>query len=319
MNILITGVSGFVGPILAKKIENKFKDCKLFGSYFLHHEFDSISHLNIEKIYMNILDINSIKSVLKESQPDLIFHLAAQSSAKISWDNPSLTFDVNVNGTINLIKSVIDMNLNPRILCIGSSEQYGLVGKESIPETRICEPANPYGLSKKVQEEMALMLCKANDIDVVFTRSFNHIGIKQLPTFVIPDWCKQIAEIDQGKKEPVIYVGNTDVIRDFSDVNDVCDSYIDVIKNGKKYEVYNVGSGRGLSLTYILEYLVGLSSKEITVKVDKNRLRPSENPIIICDNSKLLSLSKLKYKEIETVLDEIFKFWKDVIKGEAID
>lgn len=313
MNILITGVSGFVGPILAKKIKKNFKDCKLFGTYYLHDEFDSISHLTFDKIYMNILDQNSIKSVLKSTKPDLIFHLAAQSSVRLSWENPMITMDVNVNGTVNLIKSLAEMEFKPRILFIGSSEQYGLVDNKPIRETRICKPANPYGLSKKVQEDIAQMLSFAHDLDVVFTRSFNHIGILQVPTFVIPDWCKQIAEIEHGLREPVIYVGNTEVIRDFSDVNDVCESYIDVIKHGKRNEVYNIGSGRGLSLTYILEYLIGLSSKKIKVKIDQKRLRPSENPIIICDNSKLQSLKKQNYMEIESVFVEIFDYWKKKI------
>lgn len=310
MNILITGASGFVGPILIKQIKNRYPDSNIYGTYYLHHECELIDSSDATPIYMNLSETNSIKVALNKSRPDYIYHLAAQSSGKISWENPALTFDINVKGSINLINSISELNLKPRILCIGSSEQYGIVTDKPVDEITICRPENPYGSSKKSQEDILRILGKANNLDICFTRSFNHTGINQTTQFVIPDWCKQIAMIEHGQQSPEISVGNLDVIRDFSDVESVCQAYIDIMEKGISFEVYNVGSGRGVSLKYILDYLLKLSNKQISISIDKNRLRPSENPIIICDNRKLKEISKTEFIKIETLLEKILNSWR---------
>lgn len=310
MNILITGGSGFVGTTLVDKLKECYKDCVIHGTYYLESELEAISGIDVTKHYLNLSDIKTIDEVLLGTKPDVIFHLAAQSSVKLSWDNPGLTLGVNAIGTINLLESMKNNKIKSRVLCVGSSEQYGLINGEKVDENHICRSLNPYGISKNVQEELSLILSKAYDIDIVYTRSFNHIGINQNPTFVLPDWCKQIAEIEKGIKKPVIYVGNLDVTRDFSDVKDVCQAYVNICKYGKRYEVYNVGSGRGVSLKYILKYLVRLSSVDIEIRIDEKKLRPSENPEIICDNDKLLKLKYIEFRDIESVLENVLDSWR---------
>ena len=311
MKILITGVSGFVGPVLAEALKERFSDSVIYGTYFIHEEFLKIERCDIVPIFLDITHKQAVSSTLHQIKPDLIFHLAAQSSASISWKNPDLTFSINVNGTINLLESLREFCPKTKMLIVGTSEEYGIVDNKPITEDSILNPMNPYGISKMTQEKIGQLYATAYDMNILFSRSFNHVGIGQSPVFVIPDWCKQVAEIEKGMKEPVINVGNIDVIRDFSFVKDVVRSYIDIIEFGTSGEVYNVGMGKSYSLKAILEMIIESSETDIQIFKDPEKMRPSENPIIKCNREKLDSINKRVYTPLEQVIPEILDYWRN--------
>lgn len=277
MKALITGYSGFVGKYLATELRNNGYD--VTGT--------DISGEDVE--IADLLDTDSLFSMLKRCEPDVIFHLAGQAAVGLSWQIPRKTFDINVGGTINLLDSVRQLEKKPRILIVGSSDQYGIVKPEDCPirETLGMNPQSPYAISKMAQEKTAVVLAQAYGIDIVLTRSFNHIGPGQKKGFVIADFCAEIAAIESGRKDPVMHVGNLSAKRDFTDVRDVVQAYRLLIEKGQAGQVYNIGSGSPISIQEILEKLLSLSKSSIQVDVDASKLRALDVPIVSCCYEKL--------------------------------
>lgn len=281
---LIIGAAGFVGTYLAGHLHAlQWSVC---GTKMKHEALA----IPFAQIYdLDILDKAQILALLETVQPAVIYHLAAQSSVAFSWKNPTLTVEVNVNGTLNLLDAVRESGQSPRILLIGSGEEYGPVRPEEIPvkETTMPRPGNLYAVTKNTQNQIGRLYARAYGMDIVSTRSFNHIGPKQSPTFVVADFCKQVAEIEAGKKPPVLYVGNLSAERDFTDVRDVVRAYALLATHGVSGETYNVGQGKALSIEALLAAILALSTCKISVETDPAKLRPVDVPIIEADISKL--------------------------------
>lgn len=313
MKALITGINGFVGRYLAEYLLNQNMD--VCGTYLFQDEKIELSNA-IQLYKMDVSNEEEIAKVLKETKPDFIFHLAAQSSAAISWKNPQKTMEININGTINLLENIRKLALNCKILLIGSSEEYGFVRPEDMPvrETHALEPGNPYAVSKIAQSMIGQIYARAYGMDIIMVRAFNHIGPKQSPTFVVSDFAKRIAEIEKGQREPVLLVGNLEAERDFTDVRDIVRAYYELINKGRKGELYNIGSGNSFSIQYILDMLLSLSNKKIEVKQDPNRMRPSDVPVIQCDNTKLVKLTSWRPEyTIERTLTDVLNYWREMI------
>lgn len=309
---LIIGVSGFVGGYLAQElIENGI------GVYGADINKGKLNN-NIKFCEINLLNKDSIIGALSDIRPDYIINLAAISSVKSSWDMPDVTFDVNVKGVINLFEAIRKVNLKSRVLLIGSSEQYGKITQvEKIDENYPLNALNPYGISKLTQEKLALMYKETYGIDIVLVRAFNHTGPKQGLGFVVPDFAKQIAEMDMLGKEPVMHVGNLKAERDISDVRDIVKGYYALLIKGKTGEVYNVGSGNSYSIEYLLNKLTELSSKKIRVEIDQQKFRPVDTPRIVCNNDKVIRDTGWKPEiTIEKTLIDTFEYWKKVLKSE---
>ena len=183
---------------------------------------------------LNLLEKDEILNLLKNLRPDYIFHLAAQSSVAVSQKNPQLTVDINIKGAINLFDSIRELDYKPRILVIGSGEEYGPVSADNarVGEETILHPGNIYAATKACQNMIGSIYAKAYKMDLILVRAFNHIGPGQAPIFVVSDFCKQVAEIEKGLKEPVMYVGNLSAKRDFTDVRDVVLSYAMLSEKG---------------------------------------------------------------------------------------
>jgi len=308
---LIIGISGFVGGYLAKELMGN--DIEVYGADIKEHNIgDNISFRKID-----LLDKVSTINLLNDVKPDYIINLAAISSVKSSWDMPDVTFDVNVKGVINLFEAVRKVNLKSRFLLIGSSEQYGKITQsEKIDEDYPLSALNPYGISKITQEKLALMYKETYDIDVVLVRAFNHTGPRQNLGFAIPDFCKQIAEIEMLNKEAVIYVGNLMAERDITDVRDIVKGYHALLISGKSGEIYNIGSGKAHSIKSLLDRLVKLSSKKISVEIDQKRFRPVDTPRIVCDNTKINRDTNWHPKiSIEKTLLDTFEYWKNILNN----
>ena len=309
---LIVGAGGFVGGYLAEYLAVS-GGCKVYATK-LSSENAGIPLAETRDL--NILDRAAIAALLEEVRPDYIFHLAAQSSVAVSWKRPDLTVDVNIKGTLNLLEAVRESGLSPRLLLIGSSEEYGYLRPEDIPvgEETLPRPGNIYAVTKNAQNQLGRLYAQAYGLDVLSTRSFNHIGPNQAPIFVVADFCKQVAEIEAGQREAVLRVGNLSAQRDFTDVRDVVRAYGLLAEKGAPGETYNVGQGRAVSIQEILDRLLELSSSSIEVVTDPAKLRPIDVPIIQADISKLQAVTGWAPKiPLSQTLEDTLAYWRDQV------
>lgn len=313
MKALIIGGAGFVGNYLARHLKEDL-NWAVVVTKMAHEKFESTE--GIEVADMDILDKDQIKSVIEKFRPDFIFHLAAQSSVALSWKNPSLTINVNIIGSVNVLDVIRDLeSISPRILLIGSGEEYGHVRPEESPiiEGNVLRPGNIYAATKACQNMIGKIYADAYDMDVMMVRAFNHIGPNQSPAFVVADFCKQIAEIEKGEKEPVIYTGNLSAKRDFTDVRDVVKAYGMLIQKGEKGETYNVGRGKAVAIQYILNSLIAMAKVKIEAKIDPEKLRPVDVEIIEADITKINEKTGWNPQiELETTLEETLDFWRNL-------
>ena len=296
---LIFGIAGFVGHYLAQELRDH--GYAVFGSDVA----DTQSTL-FEYHQADLLDEQQVRGVVASIQPDIIINLAAISSVGQSWKMPQLSMQVNVVGALNLLEAVRQEAPSAKVLFIGSSEQYA-PSDEPINENMPLDANNPYGISKIAQESFAQLYRSRYGMKVYCVRAFNHTGVGQKDSFVIPSWCKQVAEISGSGRPGVMRVGNLSVKRDFSDVRDIVRAYRMIIESDDCETIYNVGSGEAVELRKLLEYMVSLSTQPITVEVDPALIRPTDTPTICCDHG--LITRQLGWKPVycinHTVLDMV--------------
>ncbi len=285
MKALIIGAAGFVGGYLASHLKNdlgwniiltKLPGEKISGEY--------------KVCDLDIMSVEAIAELLERVKPDVIFHLAAQSSVALSWKKPRLTAAVNIEGCINLLEAVRSIEgYSPRILLIGSGEEYGALpeGVSLVSEETSINPSNPYAVTKAAQNMFGSLYAKSYGMDIIMVRAFNHIGKGQLPQFVAADFCRQAAEIKAGLRESVIRTGNLSAKRDFTDVRDVVRAYGLLALKGRAGETYNVGSGKSIAISSLLEEIISISGCDIRHETDPARMRPSDIPEIRADITKL--------------------------------
>lgn len=307
---MIIGAAGFVGGYLIDHL----KDDMNWEVYGTKLEIEKIERKDIEIYNLDILEKKEIVKLFERIKPDYIFNLAAQSSVSLSWKNPILTVDINIKGVINILEAVREIKqYNPRIILIGSSEEYGNVKEDEIPvkEENNLRPGNIYAVTKVCQNMIGKIYSSAYGMDIVNIRAFNHIGPKQAPIFVVSDFCKQVSEIEKRLREPIIYTGNLEAKRDFTDVRDIVRAYSALALNGKKGETYNVGSGKAVSIKEILDVILKNSTKSIEIKRDEKRYRPIDIPIIEADIEKLKEITAWKSEILlEESIKEILDYWR---------
>lgn len=316
MNVLITGITGFVGSHLAELYLKKGDN--VFGTKRWRSRLDNILHIKdqIELIECDITDAYAIEKAIEQSEPDVIHHLAAQSFVPASWANPKSTLDTNIIGTLNILEGARRAKINPLIQVCGSSEEYGMVRSDEIPikESNALRPLSPYGVSKVTTDLLSVQYHQSYGLKAVVTRAFNHTGARRGEVFVCSNFAKQIALIENGKQEE-IHHGNLDVIRDFTDVRDVVEAYYLSVKNpdciGKQI---NICSGKGYKISEILDILKNLAKVEIKTSFDKTRSRPSDVAILIgnCDLFKSLTGWQPKIP-LEKTLSDLLNYWREQI------
>ena len=289
MNVLITGAGGFVGGHLLTHL-SQTADLTLHG--MLATEAERRPALEAQCSHLWIVDIRdpaAVHAALSEIQPERIYHLAGQAYGPQSFEDPRDTLETNVRGTLNLLEGVRRLNLPARVLVVGSAEVYGVVRADQLPVTEDTPfaPSSPYSVSKVGQDMLALQYNLAHHVFTVRVRPFNHIGPGQNNRFAISNWAMQIAEAEQGKREPVVYVGLLDATRDFTDVRDVVRAYSLAINKGQSGSVYNVCTGQTHSMKVVLDKLVALSKVPIEIRFDKDRVRPTEIPVMVGDYRRL--------------------------------
>jgi GDP-4-dehydro-6-deoxy-D-mannose reductase len=258
--------------------------------------------------------MSSLKKCLTEVQPDRIFHLAAQSFVPASWKYPAETFAINATGQINLFEAILSLGISPKIQIAGSSEEYGLVNSNEVPmkETNPLRPLSPYAVSKVAQDLLGWQYFKSYGLKVVRTRGFNHTGPRRGEVFICSNFAKQIIEIEKKKRKPIIYVGNLEAKRDFTDVRDMVRAYWLSLEKGEEGEVYNLGTGKTYSIKEVLDMLLTLSKVDVKIEMDPDRLRPSDVPVLLSDSSKFKKLTgwEPRIPFIQS-LQDLLDYWRE--------
>ncbi len=316
MKALITGITGFAGSHLADYLLAEHPDVEVFGINRWRSRMDNIEHLEgkVQLIEADLRDYTSMRRAVEKSQPDYIFHLAAQSFVPSSWIAPNDTFSINAQGQINLFEAVRELKLDPTIQLACSSEQYGLVHPEETPikETNPLRPLSPYAVSKVAQDYLGYQYFQSYGIKAIRTRGFNHTGPRRGHVFVTSNFCRQVAAIEAGKQEPVIRVGNLDAIRDFTDVRDMVRAYWLAVTKAKPGEVYNIATGNGIHIRDLLQMILDRSKVEVKIEVDPDRLRPSDVEILIGDSSKFRADTGWEPQiPFEKTLSDLLDYWRE--------
>lgn len=319
MRVLITGITGFVGSHLAELALSK--GAEVFGSVRWRSKTENIDHLRdrIELIDCDLRDLSSVQHLLEASRPDLIFHLAAQSFVQASWHTPAETLTTNTLSQVNLLESIRAprMKTPPRFLVIGSSEEYGLVHEEELPitESSPLRPLSPYAVSKVAQDLMGYQYFKSYGLPIVRTRAFNHEGPRRGDVFVTSNFARQVAEIEAGRREPVVHVGNLKARRDYTDVRDIVRGYWSLLERGEPGEVYNLCSGRAWAIQEILDFLLAESRVQpIAVREDPARLRPSDVPVLLGDATRIQKATGWRPEiPFEQTLRDLLEYWRQRI------
>lgn len=313
---MIIGASGFVGSYLVSAVREEL-GCELYVTRRTH-AVDMGE--DVQSFELDILDADAVGALLEQVRPDYIFHLAAQSSIGLSWQKPRLTVEINVKGSLNLLNAVRRLDYQPRILLVGSGEEYGYINPENVPitETEVLRPGNIYAATKACQSLMGKVYADAYNMRMFMVRAFNHMGPGQSDKFVVSDFCKQVAQIELGFKPPLISVGNLEAERDFTDVRDMVRAYTSVIQFGVPGEIYNVGSGKAIKIRKILDVILSQSRTKIEVQIDPAKLRPSDIPIIAADTSKLYETTGWKPEiPLEQTVSDVLEYWRSELRRDV--
>lgn len=304
--VLIFGAGGFVGSYLCKEFLNN--GYKVSGT---DKGEGSALPSEVDFYKTDLMQADEVEKLIGQIQPDIIVNLAAISSVGASWNMPQTTMAINVIGALNIMEAARKSEQKPRILFVGSSEEY-VISENPLDENTQLNANNPYGISKVTQEQFAKLYREQYELKIYCVRPFNHTGIGQRDSFVLPSFCKQVAEIDKSGKDGKIQVGNLKVKRDFSHVKDVVRAYRMIVESDNYNQIYNVGSGNAYSLEDMLTYIIGLSDQNIEIEVDQNRIRPTDQPVICCDRS--LIGKELGWKpqyDVYDALKEMFDYYKE--------
>jgi len=266
---------------------------------------------------MSLLDRNKLLSLCKEIRPERVIHLASYSSVAYSWEHPVECFLNNTNIFLNLVETLRELAIACRILSVGSSEGYGQVSSGEIPlyENKCPNPINPYAVARVSQENISKVYSLGYGLPIICTRSFNHIGPDQPDAYVVSSFVRQAVEVSLGRRK-VISCGKLEIVRDFIDVRDVVRAYHIILEKGNAGEVYNVCSGRGTLLEELLLMICRLTGINPAWIEEKSLIRPTENPIIVGDLSKLTKLGFVPLFILEDSLKDLLSRWqKELIKS----
>lgn len=289
---LITGFSGFVSHHFLDYLDKNKRHSSVKGVDLQRPKGLRVPFKNIKVDFekADLLDQDHVENILFNFQPDYIVHLASYSSVAFSWKEPILSFKNNMNIYLNLLESVRKLNLPTRILSIGSSEEYGNVDQETLPltEMHVPKPVSPYAVARVSQEMISKVYITGYGLDIVMTRSFNHIGPYQKDIFVVPSFARQLVDIkNSGLRFGELITGDTGIIRDFTDVRDVVVAYDLLLEKGAAGEIYNVCSGKGTVLSDIIRIMSELLNINIRTRINDKLVRPNDNRIIIGSNAKI--------------------------------
>ena len=327
---LITGITGMVGSHLADYIL-KNTDWEIYGMSRWRSPFDNIKHLipRIEKkdrcnlLYGDLNDYISLQNVLEIAKPDYLFHLAAQSYPKTSFDSPIDTFNTNILGTSKLLEATKRYAPKSVIHVCASSEVFGRVSKDKLPINEECSfhPASPYAISKVGTDLIGRFYGEAYGLNCITTRMFTHTGPRRGDVFAESSFAKQIAMIEANLIDPVLKTGNLDSLRTFADVRDAVEAYYKLVTvNPIPGEYYNIGGTYTCTIGEMLEKLLSFSSKKsIKIVTDPNRLRPIDADLQVPDTQKFSQHTGWKPQiSFEKTMRDLLDYWRERINNGEI-
>ncbi len=309
MRVLITGGAGFVGRHARAALLTRGDDVVA-------------TTLGDEEgfVHLDIRDTAAVEKLVAEQRPERVWHLAAQSSAGLSWTEPGLTYEVNVTATHHLLDALARHVPGCRVLVAATSDEYGYVTPDECPidETAPLRPVSPYAASKVAEEWVARMFWQSFGLPVLLTRAFMHIGPGQPSSFATADWARQIARAEAGLGQARVLTGDLSLKREFGDVRDVVDAYCAVLERGEPGDVYNVATGDARPLGEVLRILCDNATTGIEVLVDEARLRPADPPLLAGSAAKLERLTGWKpRRRLEDTLAEVLAYWRDSVAQET--
>jgi len=281
---LITGFSGFVSKHFLTYLNSLNVECEIIGIDIFAPDYDLKPFRNLlcRFVALNMLDSEKLYRVVYQFKPDFILHLASVSSVGYSWKNPVESFSNNTNIFLNLVDSVRLSQIKCRILSVGSSEEYGNVTLKQLPlsESTGYDPVSPYAVARVSQELLSKVYVKGYGLDMILTRSFNHIGPGQKDIFVVSSFARQMVEIAKSGNEGTIQTGDLSIIRDFVDVRDVVRAYYWLLQMGRTGELYNICSGKGVQLNDLITIMSDILQINVKLETNPDLVRPSDNKII---------------------------------------
>lgn len=305
--VLITGIEGFVGTYLAEYLHKKHY--RVFGIHFTKPT------KKIGKLYQcDIREYQSLLSIIKDVCPDIIFHLAAQSSVAQGEKDIQDTFTTNTQGTLNILEVIKETKQNPRFIYISSCEVYGPSNKK-LTERSQTKPVSFYALSKLLAENICRYYYQHYNFDIVILRPFSHTGPGQSEKFIFPRVARKIAEIEAGLSEPYLLVGNIDIKRDYTDISDIVKAYYIAIKKCQSGETYNITSGKPYSLRKGVEYLISLSKRRIEIKISPELVRTNDIRFLSGSAKKFIQTTGWQPKvNFFTTLTNLLNYYRAKIK-----
>lgn len=309
----ITGIAGFVGSHLSELL--LARGFEVYGLIRPRSKTEYIETI-ISKLHLDdadILDTHSLYSTISRIKPDYIFHLAAQSFVPTSWVSPSVTLETNIVGSANLFEAVKQTGCDPVIQIACSSEEYGLVHEDELPikETNPLRPLSPYAVSKLAMDYLGYQYFQSYKIRIVRTRGFNHTGPRRGDTFAESNFAKQIAMIEKGKQEPVIRVGNLDASRDYTDVRDMVKGYVAAVEKCDPGDVYNICTGETIKIGDLLNVLLSFTKSKVKIQPDPARMRPSDVPVLLGDNTKFVTKTGWKPEiSFKKTMEDLLDYWR---------
>jgi GDP-4-dehydro-6-deoxy-D-mannose reductase len=320
VTLLITGIAGFVGGHLVDLLRAEHPDEGIAG--LVRPGTPTPDHLRdgVRLLEADLEDPAAVEAAVAAVRPESIIHLAGQSSVHQSWTDPAGTLRTNVIGLLHVFEAVRRRRLAPRVLVVGSAEEYGAVDADAGPlaENAPLRPLSPYAVSKVAQGYLALQYALSRDLPVVRTRTFPHTGPGRGEAFAESSFARQIAEVEAGRRRPVLAVGNLDAVRDFTDVRDVVRAYWALLERGASGEVYNVCSGRGRSIGDVLRSLLEISGVHVDLQVDRERLRPSDLPALVGDPRKVREATGWEPRiALERTFRDLLDHWRERVGAPA--
>lgn len=319
--VLITGVTGQTGSHLADYILENHPDWEVHGTIRYRSDLTNIQHLEPKHLKLHdceLRDAHNVRKVVQEVKPDRVFHLAATSFVRSSWDQPADIINNNVNSQINLFESLVEFAPEAKVQVACSSEQFGEVFEDEVPitENNPLRPLSPYAVSKCAQENLAYQYFKSHDLHAVITRTFNHTGPRRGDAFVESSFSRQVAEIENSLRDPVIYHGNLESVRDYTDARDVASAYWLSLEYCNPGEPYNICSSMRISIGDLLDLFIGLSNYdgEIQKMVDPKRLRPSDVILLYGDSAKFQAITGWEPQfNLERTMGDLLNAWRKKI------
>ena len=326
-NVLITGITGMVGSHLADYLLQN-TDWEIYGLVRWNDKMDNIEHLmqkinqknRVHLVYGDINDLSSLLVSFSNVKPDYVFHLAAQSYPKTSFESPLETLETNILGTAKVLDAIKHLGLDPIIHVCASSEVFGRVPKELLPihEDVGFHPASPYAISKVGTDLVGRFYAEAYGLKVMTTRMFTHTGPRRGDVFAESTFAKQIAMIEAGLQEPVIKVGNLDSLRTWSDVRDAVRAYYLLVTSDPiAGEYYNIGGTHTCTVRKMLEHLISISTcEDIKVEIDPERLRPIDADLQIPDTTKFTNHTGWSPEiSFEQTMEDLLNYWRQQVKS----